>query len=288
MTLNGASRRWVIGEFVEPINNQTGLRDMYNPHCSGQPAQVNDDLFSCRLVDQGSVHVNSGPISQTYTLLVDGAPVGEFTNDGVPALGIVKAINVYARAFYTKTTPVTTFAQHATDLVSACTELVGQPLRNPLDGNPVPGITLAPEDCDLVAAVTNLTGIANRLPCDALSFSPAWTIGGTIFGSPHFHPAEAGTSACVAVSGFKEDRHNVSCIYFVPNSGELIGEVPAFELDFYGDVLSKQVEAFQILRNMTQDPTQSEAAQTQIDQTLATTLLAQGYSNLFVCPVRQS
>lgn len=107
---------------------------MYNPQCTGGPAQINDPFFSCRLLDQGSVHVNSGPVSQAFALLVDGAVAGDFIEQAIPPIGFIKALNIYVRAFYTKTTPTTTFQQHANDLIQSCNELIGQDVKNPLDG----------------------------------------------------------------------------------------------------------------------------------------------------------
>ena len=93
----GNSDRWLIAEASEVFEG--GLRDMWDPNCSGNPAKVTDPLYQCSSDDYGGVHINSTVVSHAYALLVDGGQYNGFTINGI---GLSKAAHLFwhAQAYY--------------------------------------------------------------------------------------------------------------------------------------------------------------------------------------------
>ena len=78
-TDNG-SVRWVVAEDTL----WSGLRDMWNPECKGDPGKVSADRYWCNSDDGGGVHTNSGVPNHAFALTVDG---GAFNDHTVRASG---------------------------------------------------------------------------------------------------------------------------------------------------------------------------------------------------------
>lgn len=166
------SKRWLIGEEDSAFGG--AIRDMWNPTCYGNPGKVSDVQYYCAADDNGGVHENSGVVNHTYALLVDG---GTYNGVTVPAIGLDKAANIIWQTQTTKLTPTSGFPELADDLVSACTDLIGDTSLNKLTlGAPKPGdpaetdLSATPEkldpittqDCDAVAAATRATELTKE------------------------------------------------------------------------------------------------------------------------------
>lgn len=65
----------------------TGLRDIYNPNCQGNPRATQDPLVWIDPQDNGGVHANSGIPNQAFSLLTDG---GSLSGVDVSGIGPVK------------------------------------------------------------------------------------------------------------------------------------------------------------------------------------------------------
>ena len=118
------SYRWLMGEDSTAFGG--AIRDMWSPTCYGDPGKVSDAEYFCSTEDGGGVHSNSGVPNHAYALTVDG---GTFNGTTVTGIGMTKAAAVYFRAMKEYQTPTTDFADHADALEAACTDLIGQPLK---------------------------------------------------------------------------------------------------------------------------------------------------------------
>ncbi|MCW2794711.1 M4 family metallopeptidase [Nocardioides sp.] len=146
------SYRWLMGEKATAFGG--AIRDMWSPTCYGDPGKVSDDEYYCATDDGGGVHSNSGVTNHGYALLVDG---GTFNGVTVAGIGLDKAAAIYFRAMTNYQTPTTDFADHADSLEAACSDLVGQPIKQLTvtpDATPVAATPVAAADCDSVHAMT--------------------------------------------------------------------------------------------------------------------------------------
>jgi len=121
--------RWLSGEADPAFGG--AIRDMWNPNCYGDPGKVSDEEYHCSSDDGGGVHTNSGVVNRTYALLVDGSEA-----EGVAALGIDKAANLFWRAQSEYLTPTSYFPDLADALESSCADLTGQPINQVTLGDP--------------------------------------------------------------------------------------------------------------------------------------------------------
>ena len=90
------SVRWLVGEDDTAAGLVGALRDMWNPHCFGNPGKVSDTSeYACSTADQGGVHTNSGVDNHAYALMVDG---GTYNGQTITGIGLTKAAHIYFRA----------------------------------------------------------------------------------------------------------------------------------------------------------------------------------------------
>jgi len=88
---SSGSVRWMMGEDATAFTGGA-LRDMWNPNCKYQPANMLDSSFYyCGTQDSGGVHYNSGVGNRLYSLLVDGGTYGGYT---ISSIGFVKAAHL--------------------------------------------------------------------------------------------------------------------------------------------------------------------------------------------------
>jgi Zn-dependent metalloprotease len=155
------SYRWLSGE----DDTATGaIRDLWNPTCFGDPANVSAGFYTCAAADGGGVHTNSGVPNHGFALLTDG---GTFNGHTVAGIGMTKAAHVYFRAMTTYQHPATDFADHADALEQSCADLVGQSVTDLFGGAPQ---TISASDCTQVAEMT--AAIAFRTPPTFCNFQP--------------------------------------------------------------------------------------------------------------------
>lgn len=152
---NGGSR-WVVGEDLSQEAAALILRDMWDPDAfKGLAAPANPSPGSvitspnyfCGAGDGGGVHTNSGVPNHAFAMLVDGK---QFNGVNIPAIGMVKAAQIYFQASSNYQTPTTNFSQHADALEQSCADLTGVDL-NGITGAPS-GERITPADCAAVAA----------------------------------------------------------------------------------------------------------------------------------------
>lgn len=165
---NGATDPWQLGEDIEAGELAGGLRNMENPNLYNNPATTDDPIYLCTPEDNGGVHVNSGVPNKLYQLLVDG---GTFNGVTVESIGLVKAGAIHYESLTQYLDIYSNFTDHGGGLASACSDLIGAMLNDPVTGTAsAEEITAA--DCEEVAnaaAAVELTGnvceaVANENP----------------------------------------------------------------------------------------------------------------------------
>lgn len=120
-TPDDSSLRWLQGEDDSGFGG--AIRDMWNPSCFRDPGKVSDRAtYWCSTGDGGGVHTNSGIPNHAFALLADG---GTYNGHVVPAIGLIKAWQIYWRAESVYQVPTTNFADHADSLEQSCADLVG-------------------------------------------------------------------------------------------------------------------------------------------------------------------
>jgi Zn-dependent metalloprotease len=143
------SLRWLHGEDDPAFGG--AIRDMWNPHCYGDPGKVTTPYYQCSESDRGGVHTNSGVPNHAFALLVDGGTYNGYT---ITAIGLTKAFHLYWRAQSVYQVPVSDFADHADALEQSCADLIGVDL-NALSTDGLTGISsgqvITPDDCAVVA-----------------------------------------------------------------------------------------------------------------------------------------
>lgn len=154
------SLRWLLSEDCFGFGG--AIRDMWNPQCFGDPAQVSDPHYHCATTDAGGVHTNSGVPNHAFALLVDG---GSFNGHTVSGIGLTKAAHVYWRAMSVYQVPDTGFADHVDALAQSCGDLIGIDLADLSDGTPS-GQVLTVADCDQVGQAMLAVEMAGEPPCD--------------------------------------------------------------------------------------------------------------------------
>lgn len=159
---NGGSR-WVVGEDLSETAASVILRDMWDPDAFGTKVPVagievlqfspspgsviTSENYFCGTGDGGGVHTNSGVPNHAFAMLVDGK---EFNGVTIPAIGLIKAAQIYFHAATHYQTPTTNFTQHADALEQSCADLSGAPLNDVTGAVSAEVITSA--DCAAVAA----------------------------------------------------------------------------------------------------------------------------------------
>ncbi len=137
------SVRWLMGEDTL----WSGLRDMWNPNCAGDPGKVSDSQYWCSTDDGGGVHTNSGVPNHAFALAMDG---GSFNGRTIQGIGLTKAAHIWWRAMSVYQTRVSEFIDHADLVELSCHDLIGASLFDLATGN-VSGEVVNATDCDQVA-----------------------------------------------------------------------------------------------------------------------------------------
>ena len=161
----GGTYRWLVGE---ETSNGT-LRDMWTPTCYNNPGKVSDGDYWCSASDSGGVHTNSGVPNHAFALLVDG---GTYNGHTIGAIGLTKAAHIYWRAQSVYQNQISDFADHASALEQACTDLQGQPLAIPTTGSSPAGTfgsTITSGDCAQVSEA--IAAVEMRVPPAQCNFS---------------------------------------------------------------------------------------------------------------------
>jgi bacillolysin len=113
--------RWLLGEDIPGIG---AIRDMEHPPSFGDPDKMTSPNYTADLTeaDAGGVHQNSGVANKAAFLMTDGAT---FNGQSVTGLGIAKASRIWYEAAANMLTSASDYADLATALPQACTNLVG-------------------------------------------------------------------------------------------------------------------------------------------------------------------
>lgn len=161
------SSRWLLGE------EAGGLRDMWNPPCTGHPGKVSDrELYVCDPAnDEGGVHANAGVPNHAFALMVDG---GTYNGHSVGGIGLTKAAHIYFRAMGVYQVSDTDFADHADAIEQSCDDLLGADLRDPATGASS-GQPITADDCAQVAS-SMLTVEMRMPPCEPPPSSTTTTV----------------------------------------------------------------------------------------------------------------
>ncbi|MEL7163051.1 MAG: M4 family metallopeptidase, partial [Bacteroidota bacterium] len=122
---NDPGLRWRLGEDIVAID--TFIRDLWLPECRDDPSSRSSANYACFDLDQddGGVHVNSGLVNRTFTLLVDG---GVLRGDTVVGIGLTKAVHLFFHAADKYFSPVTDFNALGMMLRQSAHDLAGTPL----------------------------------------------------------------------------------------------------------------------------------------------------------------
>ncbi|KQR94674.1 bacillolysin [Chryseobacterium sp. Leaf180] len=118
------TQRWKIGEDATAFG--APIRDMWNPNCNGDPANMLDANYHCASTDSGGVHINSGVGNRLYSLLVDGGTYGGYT---ITPIGFVKAAHLWWRAQNVYLTATSGYETFANALEASFADLVGTNLQ---------------------------------------------------------------------------------------------------------------------------------------------------------------
>lgn len=182
------SFRWLSGEDDPAFGG--AIRDLWNPNCFGDPAEVREGFYTCSPADGGGVHTNSGVPNHGFALLVDG---GTYNGHTVAGIGMTKAAHVYFRAMTEYQHPATDFADHADALEQSCADLVGQSLTDLFGGAPQ---TMTAGDCAQVVEMT--AAVRFRTEPTFCNFQPMLQPG-----NPPLCPAGGGIPQTFYFDGFE-------------------------------------------------------------------------------------
>jgi Zn-dependent metalloprotease len=117
---NNTSVRWKVGE----DSSIGSLRDLWNPECKNDPSSRSSARYECNdgSFDNGGVHINSGLVNRTFSILVDGGVLNDITVTGI---GLTKALHVFYHAQNSYMTRATNFFAMGDILQAAANDLVG-------------------------------------------------------------------------------------------------------------------------------------------------------------------
>jgi Zn-dependent metalloprotease len=170
---NNTSVRWKLGEDA----SGGAIRDMWNPECRNDPSSRSSARYECNdgSFDSGGVHINSGLVNRTFSILVDG---GTLNGTTVTGIGLTKALHIFYHTQSSYMTPVTNFFAMGDMLQAAANDLLGINL---------PALTLV----DLPAAASgeiisaaDLTQVANAVAATQLMGNGPCVIVPTLAQSP--------------------------------------------------------------------------------------------------------
>ena len=133
---NNSNVRWRMGEDA----SIGALRDMWNPECANDPSSRSSANYECNdgSFDNGGVHINSGLVNRTFSILADG---GTLNGTTVTGIGLTKTLHIFYHAQANYMTRVTDFFALGDMLQAAA---------NDLQGTDLPALTLL----DLPAAAS--------------------------------------------------------------------------------------------------------------------------------------
>eukprot|EP00727_Mastigamoeba_balamuthi_P014562 m51a1_g9730 hypothetical protein (928) ;mRNA; r:1505388-1508745 len=149
------TQRWILAHDChhpecQMTNKQnhtvSGLRDLWQPACYGDSDSV-ENMY-CGGDDNGGNHWNSLIPGRLFAVFADGRPI-----DSIKGVGVEAAIAVFTRAKFLGT-PMTTFAQSASNLRIACSQINGTAVPGP-KGVPVAVPSDACESLDAAIALVH-------------------------------------------------------------------------------------------------------------------------------------
>lgn len=157
--------RWKLGEDATALD--TIIRDLWQPECRNDPSFRASEDYACldESEDFGGVHINSGLVNRTFSLLVDG---GAHNGEQVVGIGLTKASHIFYHAADKYITPVTDFNALGIMLKQSLHDLRGTDLPALTVLNlPVAasGDTLNAFDSLQLEATIRATGLLEPSPC---------------------------------------------------------------------------------------------------------------------------
>jgi bacillolysin len=159
--------RWKIAEGTPALDSH--IRDLWSPECKNHPSHVNSPAFACLPLEDnfGGVHINSGIINRTFTLLVDGGTTDSTSWSGI---GLTKAAHIFWHAANNYLGPVTSFSNLADILEQSGRDLLGVSLTELTLVN-LPAATapdlITEEDLEQLRQAILATELRTPLPCNA-------------------------------------------------------------------------------------------------------------------------
>ena len=157
---DSAADRWLLGEDIPGIG---AIRDMADPTSFGDPDRMTSPNYTADVgeVDAGGVHTNSGVNNKAAYLMTDG---DTFNGRTVSGLGIDKVARIYYEVETAMLTSASDYADLASGLSQACSNLVG-----------IDGITVA--DCESVDDAVQVTEMNLQPPAAPAPEAPTCTSG---------------------------------------------------------------------------------------------------------------
>ncbi|MEM9836805.1 MAG: M4 family metallopeptidase, partial [Bacteroidota bacterium] len=159
-----SNQRWKMGEDATAFGGH--IRDMFQPACQGDPASKTSNNYWCNTGDNGGVHINSGVLNRSFSLLVDGGNLNGVTVTGI---GLTKATHIYHQAWANYLSRVTDYDAMADALELAGQDLLGQNLLELVITDTTPGSSgEIISNTDLVALADAI--LATRMRTDGPCF----------------------------------------------------------------------------------------------------------------------
>ena len=166
---SNGGRRWRLGEDI----GGNGLRDMWSPECQNDPSSRTSARFHCADSDNRGVHINSGLVNRTFSLLVDGGSLNGVTVTGI---GLTKATHIFYHAQDVYLNAASGFLELGAALTASADDLrgVNLPSLTLLDlPAPASGEVISAADVASVQAAVNATQLPGDDSCgDAPALAP--------------------------------------------------------------------------------------------------------------------
>lgn len=162
---NDTGLRWKLGEDGTALGI---LRDLWQPECMTDPGSRGSADYVCWNLsqDNGGVHVNSGLVNRSFSLLVDG---GTLNGTTVTAIGHTKALHIFYHAMLNYVTRATDFDAFGVMLEQSATDLIGTNLPSLTVVNlpaMLSGEFITATDVQQVANAVTATGMNAPSPCN--------------------------------------------------------------------------------------------------------------------------
>jgi len=110
--------------------------------------------------DNGGVHWNSGVPNAVYSTFADGT---NWFSQPITAAGLIPAINIFVRGMGSLTAQ-STFPNFASIMNDACTDLIGQTLKDPLTNSDT-SETVTADTCTTLSSLFTNSKMTDTAPC---------------------------------------------------------------------------------------------------------------------------